>query len=312
MYWLGKALVQLGHKVTLIARADSCIPGAELRPLANPDPRDGSWVRLIPDSTDILHLRNPPPAALPRPFVITIGGNGQPGQRFHANTIFISRRHAAHHQSAHYVYNGLDPSEYDCSETREPYAVFLAKASWDVKNLRGAIQVCRDAGMELHVIGSRNWPFGLHRLLPPIRGVHYRGMLGQHGKTRLLSRARCLVFPVRWHEPFGNAVTEALASGCFVAATPYGSLPEILTPETGVLSARASELAEVLRHPGRFQPRACRQRVLAGQFTHLDMARDYIAYYERVLTHGRLGEKEEPPPQTVPGFFANQLLQWEN
>src|SRR5213594_4131434 len=33
MYWLGKALIQLGHQVTLIAHPESHIPGAELRAL---------------------------------------------------------------------------------------------------------------------------------------------------------------------------------------------------------------------------------------------------------------------------------------
>src|SRR5262245_6981931 len=312
MYWLGKALVQLGHQVTLIAHPDSRIPGVELRPLSDPTTLDSSWLRLVPGSTDILHLRHPPVGDLPRPFVITNGGNGRPGQKFHPNTIFLSRNHAANHQSVHFVHNGLDISEFDCDTERDPYAVFLAKASWDVKNLPGAIKVCREAGVELHVIGSRNWPAGLHRLLPPIRGVRYHGMLGEREKNPLLSRARCLIFPVRWHEPFGNAINEALASGCYVAATPYGSLPEIVTPETGVLSARIGALAEAVRNPARFVPQICRQRILAGGFTHLDMAKKYLAYYERVLVRGRLGEKEEPPPQTAPGFLPNELLKWEN
>jgi hypothetical protein len=309
MYWLGKALLQLGHRVTLIAHPDSHLPGAELRPLTGSTATDGSWVKLVPDSTDILHLRNTPTVALPKPYVITVGGNGRPGENFDPNTIFVARRHALLHSSVHFVYNGLDPSEYECAHQRGDYAVFLAKASWDVKNLRGAIEVCRRAGVELHVIGSRDWPLGLHRWLPKIRNVHYHGMLGQREKVPLLARARCLVFPVRWHEPFGNAVNEALASGCFIAGTPYGSLPELVTPQVGVLSAQADELAKAVAHPDRFVPEQCRERVLQN-FTHLHMARGYLEYYERVLTTGTLGGREESPPHTAPGFEANRLLDW--
>jgi glycosyltransferase involved in cell wall biosynthesis len=312
MYWLGKALVQLGHQVTLIAHRDSRVPGAELRPLDDPSPANDSWTRPIPDSTDILHLRSAPRVPLRKPFVVTVGGNGRPGERFHPNTIFVSASHAANHQSRHFVHNGLDLDEYDCVPERADYAVFLAKASWDVKNLRGAINVCRRAGVELHVIGSRNWPLGLHRLWPPVRGVYYHGMLGQREKVPLLARARCLVFPVRWHEPFASAVNEALASGCYVVATPYGSLPEIVTPDVGRLSATAAALAEAVRDPRPFRPLICRERIRAGGFTHLDMARRYLACYERVLATGRLGEPDEPPPQTRPGFDANRLLDWED
>ncbi|HHY86454.1 MAG TPA: glycosyltransferase family 4 protein [Verrucomicrobia bacterium] len=309
MYWLGKALIELGHKVTLIAQPGSHIPGAELRPWPKPHGSDYGWMRLIPDSTDILHLRSVPLVPMPKPYVLTIGGNGEPGQQFPPNTIFLSRSHAALHGSTHFVYNGIDPAEYRCESERGDYAVFLAKASWDVKNLPGAIEVCRRAGVELYVIGSRNWPFGLQRRLPVIRGVRYLGMLGQAEKIPLLARARCLVFPVRWHEPFGIAVVEALASGCYVAATPYGALPELVTVETGVLSRRASDLADAVRHPERFDPSACVRRVTEGGFTHIDMARRYLRYYEQVLCHGEL-ENNGQLPQTAAGFDANKLLEW--
>lgn len=312
IYWLGKALIQLGHQVTLIARRGSCIPGVELRTLDDSSLADHSWIKLIPTATDIVHCFNVPPAELSRPLVRTMEGNGCPDQRFPANTIFVSRNHAAHHRSVHFVYNGIDPADYQYSPARDDYAVFLAKASWDVKNLRGAVEVCRRAGVELHVIGSRNWPLGLHRLLPPIRGVHYHGMLGQEEKVPLLARARCLVFPVRWQEPFGIALTEALVSGCYVAGTPYGSLPEIVTSDIGFLSAKAAALVEVVRNPQQFDPQMCRNRVLHGGFTHLDMTRKYLGYYEHILCTGRLGAPNEPPPQTQPGFEANRLLDWEN
>lgn len=312
MYWLGKALIQLGHQVTLIAHPDSRIPGAELRPWMDDGAPNDSWTRLIPDSTDILHLRRPPKGPLPKPFVLTIGGNGRPGQKFPENTIFVSRNHAGNHQSAHFVHNGLDPDEYQFSAVRENYAVFLAKASWDVKNLPGAIEVCRRAGVELHVIGSRNWPFGLQRFLPPVRGVHYHGTLGQEEKNPLLTRARCLIFPIRWHEPFGNAVNEALVSGCYVAATPYGSMPELVTPECGMLSTKAEVLAQAVRDSKKFDPFACRKRVTEQGLTHIDMARNYIAYYKKILSNGRLGDPGEPVPSTLPGFDANQLLDWQS
>ena len=312
MYWLGKALVQLGHEVTLIAHPESHIPGVELRPLRNLDPANDDWKHLIPDSADILHLRRAPNTSLKKPFVVTVGGNGRPGQEFHPNTIFLSRSHAANHGSVHFVHNGIDQSEYDFSLERADYAVYLAKTSWDVKNLRGAVHVCRRAGIALHVMGSRNWPLNLHRLLPPIRRVYYHGMIAGKEKRDLLAQARCLVFPVRWHEPFGIALTEALVSGCYVAGTPYGSLPEIVTPAVGVLSTRAHDLVEAVKNPARFAPTICRSRVLQDGFTHLDMARKYLSYYEKVLVTGRLGEPGEPQPRTKPGFFANQLLPWED
>jgi glycosyltransferase involved in cell wall biosynthesis len=312
IYWLGKTLVELGHQVTLIANAQSHIPGAELRALPDDEKDPRAWLRLIPDATDIVHFHEPLKGSVNKPVLMTVHGNGQPGEQFIPNTVFVSRRHAANHGARHFVYNGIDPREYAFAERREDYAVFLAKAHWPVKNLHGAVQVAHRAGLELRVLGSRNWPLNLHRLLPPIRGVRYYGMIGGQKKRELLARARCLIFPVRWHEPFGIGLIEALVSGCYVAGTPYGSLPEIVTPEVGVLSADADELVEAVKNPQWFSPPECRARVLHGGFTRLDCARSYLNYYERILSKGSLGEPGEPAPATRPDFAANQLLPWEN
>ena len=307
VFWLGKALITLGHQVTLIAHPKSHIPGAELRPLSDFGAQSTSWEKLIPQSADVLHLNSTPINTLSKPFVITIGGNGEPGETFHPNSIFVSQSHAHNHGSIHFVHNGIDPEEYRCENSRENYAVFLAKASWAVKNLPGAIRICRQSGIPLRVIGSKQLPMGLNRILPAIRGVQYHGMLGQAEKVPLLARARCLVFPVRWHEPFGIAVTEALASGCYVLGTPYGSLPEIVTRETGVLSTSESELSVAAKNPTLFDPTRCRSHVLNG-FTHLDMAKKYLGYYDRAIQTGRIGSETEPQPATRPGFLANELL----
>ena len=312
IYWLGKALVELGHQVTLIANAQSEIPGAELRAIAADEKNPRAWLKLVPDSTDIVHLWDTSQPNSEKPFVVTVEGNGQPGQKFHPNTIFVSQKHAANHGSQNFVHNGLAAGEYKFSETRDDYAVFLAKARWPVKNLSGAIDVARRAGIELRVLGSRNWPLNLQKLFPAIRGVRYYGMLGGKEKYDLLSRARCLIFPVRWHEPFGIANIETLASGAYVLGTPYGSLPEIVVPEVGILSANANELANAAKNPQPFSPQKCRDHILKNGFTHLDMAKKYLKFYEQVLERGTLLEKNETAPVTQPGFVAKQLLPWEN
>jgi glycosyltransferase involved in cell wall biosynthesis len=310
VYWLCKGLLELGHQVTLIANPRSHVPGAELRPIPEGELDPENWVRMVPDAADFVQLCYNTSWTPSKPFLFRVGGNAPPGKHFHPNTVFVSRRHAENYGSRHFIHNGLDPDEYRCSEKREDYAVFLAKARWKVKNLKGAVDVARRAGLELRVLGSRNWPFNLQRLLPAIRGVRYYGMIGGKDKQESLARARCLIFPVRWEEPCSNAVIEALVSGCYVAGTPYGSLPEFVTPETGVLSAKASVLAEAVRSPDRFSPMACRNRVLHGGFTHLDMARKYVACYEQILAHGALDGGQAPA--TKPGFDHKQLLPWDD
>ena len=83
LYCLGKALVELGHQVTLIGHPKSSIPGAELIPCES---TDADAMRLVPDSTDILHLSDHQLTSATKPFLVTVNGNGGHAvRRFHPN-----------------------------------------------------------------------------------------------------------------------------------------------------------------------------------------------------------------------------------
>ncbi|MBS1985488.1 MAG: glycosyltransferase [Bdellovibrionales bacterium] len=303
VYWLCQGLHALGHQVVLLAARGSKLDFGEVIEIDD----FSRWPEQVPADVDVLHLWNTPRLSLNKPFLVTIGGTGQMGEKFHPNTVFVSRHHAAMHGSAQYVHNGINAEDYSFCPQRKDHAVFLAKASWRVKNLAGAIEVARAANVELEVLGSRDWPLNLHRLLPRWRGVRYHGMANDEQKREVLTTARALIFPVRWHEPFGLALTEALVSGCYVLGTPYGSLPEIVAPSVGVLSVNADDLATALRNPEKFSPQACRDHVLQNGFTHLDMARRYVTYYEQLLTQGKLGDTT---PTLQPPFANRELLPW--
>ena len=306
IYYLAKALALLGNRVSLIAREGSVVPGVEVIPLPKNNAPD--WQTLIPKSTDILHLWSTP-GNLPRiPFLVTIEGNGQVRERFHPNTVFVSAKHAANHGSENFVHNGIDPEDFQWDEKKDDYFVFLAKANWKVKNLKGAIELSRAANIPLEVMGSREWPLQIHRLFPRWGGVHYRGMVGDIEKRQVLRKAKALLFPVLWHEPFGVAIIEALASGCAVFGTPYGSLPEIITPEVGKLSSSADDLLMALSQFD-YSPSACRKRVYEG-FTHINMAEKYLTYYKRILDKGTLqtNGKEVQALSSVP---PETLLPWQ-
>jgi glycosyltransferase involved in cell wall biosynthesis len=304
IFWLGKALIQKGHEVTLIAREGSRLPGATLVPL-----QDGeAWENKIPSGADLVHLwatPSTPPRA--KPYLVTIEGNGKPGETFLPNTLFISRRHAINHGSEDFVYNGIDPDDYPCDTVRVNRLVFLAKASWKVKNLSGAIEIARALDLPLEVLGSRELPLGLQRWLPRYRGVKYYGMVDDVEKRSILRNSRALLFPVRWPEPFGIAITEALASGCSVFGTPYGSLPEIVDSSCGYLSEDASAIVSAIQN-NHYGPEACRARVYQG-FTHLQMAESYLKYYEAILSVGTLKNSRPKAQFKEP---VEVLLPWKS
>jgi len=62
--------------------------------------------------------------------------------------------------------------------------------------------------------------------------VDFIGEIGDQQKNDLLGKARALLFPIDWPEPFGLTMIEAMACGTPVIAYRHGSVPKII--ETGV------------------------------------------------------------------------------
>lgn len=283
-YWLGKAQAELGHKVTYLCRPGSRLAFARTLPLPV---RYKDLTPFVPPDTDIVQLYGTPRFRLDYPYLVNIGGNGKPGEKYAANTVFVSRDHADRHSWREFVYNGIDLAEYPLRRVKEDYALFLAKASWNVKNLAGAIRIARDARLGLQVAGGHAWFWK--------RGVKSHGVVDGARKLGLIQCARALLFPVIWNEPFGLAVVEALACGTPVVATPWGALSEIITRDCGILGESHDELVAGVMRAGEFDPDACRARV-AEKFTHIHMAEGYLKYYKLVLDHGVIAEGRPEAP----------------
>lgn len=283
---LGKALSEAGHRVTYLVPEGSTCPFASVIPIQ----KHLSWSAQIPADTDVAHFHFDPQEDIDRPWLMTEHTNNAQNPPLPLNTVFVSANHAARYNSSVFVHNGLDWSSYArptlLPMSARPRYHFLGKAAWRVKNVQGAIDVALRAGQELDVLGGTrlNIKRGFRWTWSP--RIHFHGMVGGSVKFDLLDRSRGLIFPVRWHEPFGLAVIESLYFGAPVYATPYGALPELVPPEVGTLSTDGACLAEAVQRGG-FDPRACHEHA-AKHFTHHLMAQQYLQVYERILAGERL------------------------
>ena len=98
-------------------------------------------------------------------------------------------------------------------------------------------------------------------------------------KHDLLARARALVMPIQWDEPFGMVMIEALASGTPVVALRRGAVPEIVQDGVnGFMCDEPEQLPSAIEHASEIDPDTCRQ-VVENRFSLQTMARGYEEVY---------------------------------
>lgn len=277
VWWLAKAFSAMGHDVELV-----CQPGSQCSFATVKEWQDFTNPFDATDA-DIVHYFYTPVSVPNKPYVITIGGNGVVGEKYLPNTVFVSRNMAERHHADAYVHNGVDPDDYIFKENKKGFFAFCAKASWKVKNVKGAIQIAKAANKELHILGGKSFfanPFGK---------IKWHGMQGGRFKAEILADASLFLFPVLWNEPFGIAIVEALLSGTPVLGTPFGSLPELIDPDVGRVCSSMAELIDTAKNPPSWKAKVCRDYALS-KFHYKKMAEKYLLYYEHILNRRQINK----------------------
>ena len=137
------------------------------------------------------------------------------------------------------VYNAIDFRNYKLNETIEESAplMFLGRIE-RVKGCHIAIRVALETGNSL-IIGGNISPlpdekkYFKERIEPYIDGkqIIFLGPLNDIEKNTYLGKAKALLFPIEWDEPFGMVMVEAMACGTPVIAFKRGSVPEVVEDE---------------------------------------------------------------------------------
>jgi hypothetical protein len=260
--WLTEELVRRGHDVTLFASGDSetsarLVPFRDqaLRLDKNVIDPVAPHILLVEkvfqmaDQFDIIHGHiDYYPFSLARrhphvPFVTTLHGRLdilalQPLYEEFSDIPLVSisdaqRGPLPQARWAGTVYHGMPLDLHPFYPQQGDYLAFLGRVSPE-KGLDTAIEIATQTGMPLKVslkIDQADRQYYESYIRPLIQdnpNVELIGELNEQEKTEFLGNAYAVLFPIRWPEPFGLVMIEAMACGTPVIATRFGSVPEVM------------------------------------------------------------------------------------
>jgi glycosyltransferase involved in cell wall biosynthesis len=177
--------------------------------------------------------------------------------------------------------NPIDLQAWPLREHKDDYVLWVGRMTPE-KGPHRAIAAARSVDVPLvlaGVIQPGQRAFFDRDIAPHIDGTRVRfvGEVGGKTKRSLFAGARGLLMPIRWDEPFGMVMVEALACGTPVIAFPEGAARELVVDgKTGFLVDDERAMSEAIGQLARIAPRECRAWV--GQHCDVEVV---AAAYER-------------------------------
>ena len=159
--------------------------------------------------------------------------------------------------------NPIDLRAWPLQERKGDYLLWVGRMTPE-KGPHRAIAAARavDAPLILAgVIQPGQQAFFDREVAPHVDGerVRFVGEVGGPAKRSLFAGARGLLMPIRWDEPFGMVMVEALACGTPVIAFPEGAVRElVIDGKTGFLVDDERAMAAAVGKLPRIDARACR------------------------------------------------------
>jgi glycosyltransferase involved in cell wall biosynthesis len=185
------------------------------------------------------------------------------------------------------VHHGLPAAGYRVIATPgEGYLAFLGRISPEKRPDR-AIEIARRAGMPLRIaakVDKVDRAYYAEKIEPLIDGrmVQFIGEVDETERLDFLGKAKALLFPIDWPEPFGLVMIEAMACGTPTIAYRCGSVPEVI--DHGVSGFIVDDLDQAVDAVHRLVElnRSDVRRRFEARFTAGRMASDYLGIYERL------------------------------
>jgi len=188
------------------------------------------------------------------------------------------------------IHHGIDTEAFPFGAGDGGYLLFLGRMVPE-KGARRAALIAQLAGVPLLIAAKMREPLELQFFEEQVKpllgnGVEYIGEVANGERLELLRGARALLNPIRWPEPFGLVMIEALACGTPVLTFAEGAAPEIV--DDGVTGFVCDDEAAMVRAISRIDTLdrgACRAAA-ETRFSTARMVRDHLELFQRLRSGG--------------------------
>jgi glycosyltransferase involved in cell wall biosynthesis len=215
------------------------------------------------------------------------------------------------------IHHGIEVDQFTFTPGPGQYLAFLGRIAPE-KGLDTAIRVAQRAGWPLRIAARKplrqasdpnvraDWEH-YHREVKPLLEQDHARLVGEvdgQAKDQFLGQAAALLFPIRWPEPFGLVMVEALACGTPVIALRAGSVPEVIEHGvTGYICDSEDELVEAIGRIGELDRARCREAT-ERRFSPRRMAEQYEHLYAQL--HRRTGVAETEAESALSGVLVGR------
>ena len=186
------------------------------------------------------------------------------------------------------VHHGMSTGRLHARTEEGEYLAFLGRISPE-KRADRAIEIARRAGLPLRIaakVDPADQEYFEREIEPLLEQPHveFIGEIGPEQKCEFLGRARAMLFPIDWAEPFGLVMIEAMACATPVIAFRAGSVPEVIIDGVnGFVVDDVDQAVDAVARLDTIDRAGCRA-VFDERFTVERMARDYLALYDHLVT----------------------------
>jgi len=312
---LTEELVRQGHAVTLFASGDSttsatlvaaCERAQRLLGCADPLAAHMLMIERVVQRAhefDVVHFHVAPlhfPLArrMTTPHITTLHGrldlpDLRPLYEEFSELPLVSisdaqRTPLPHQNWAGTVHHGFPDRDFRFHPEPGSYLAFLGRISRE-KRVDRAIEIAKACGWPLKIaakVDPTDLQYFKNEIAPLMEHplVEFIGEISDVQKSAFLGRARALLFPIDWPEPFGLVMIESLACGTPVVAYRGGSVAEVIEDGvTGFIVENLEQAIDATRRTHTLDRRACRD-AFTRRFSGARMASAYVRLYRQVAS----------------------------